>query len=40
MTLKEGIIKGIQCLKFSPDGSKIVAVCIDDNNMVVLFDVS
>ena len=37
--LKGGIIKGVEVLRFSPDGTKIVAICIDDNHMVVVFDV-
>ena len=37
--LKGGIIKGVCALKFSPSGKKIAGVCIDDNHMVVVFDV-
>jgi WD40 repeat protein len=36
--LKGGLIKGVECLSFSPDGSKLACVCIDDNHMVVVFD--
>lgn len=39
LCLKGGIIKGIECMSFSPDGSKLVCVCIDDNHMVVVFDI-
>lgn len=34
-----GVIKGVCALRFSPDGSKLACVCIDDNHMVVVFDV-
>lgn len=39
-SLKGGVIKGLECLSFSPDGSKLAGVCIDDNHMVVVFEVS
>lgn len=38
--LKQGVIKGIESLSFSPSGNKLVAVCIDDNHMTVGFEVS
>jgi tricorn protease-like protein len=37
--LRGGIIKGVAALKFSPNGSKLACACIDDNHMVVVFDV-
>jgi hypothetical protein len=37
--LKSGIIKGIESMSFSPDGSKLTCICIDDNHMVVVFDI-
>ena len=38
-TIKGGIIKGVCVLKFSPDSSRLAAVCIDDNHHVAVFDV-
>jgi WD40 repeat protein len=38
VALKGGVVKGIECMSFSPDGSKLACVCIDDNHMVVIFD--
>ena len=38
-SLKGGLIKGIECMSFSPDGLKLACVCIDDNHMVVVFDI-
>lgn len=40
MALKQGVIKGIESLSFSPSGNKLVAVCIDDNHMTVGFDLT
>lgn len=37
-SLKGGLVKGVECLSFSPDGTKLACVCIDDNHMVVVFD--
>lgn len=37
---KGGVIKGVCSLRFSPSGSKLAAACIDDNHMVVVFDVA
>ena len=40
MALKQGVIKGIESLSFSPSGNKLVAICIDDNHMTVGFDLT
>lgn len=38
LILKNGVIKGVCSLSFSPSGEKLAAVCIDDNHMVVVFN--
>lgn len=35
-----GVKKGVCNLSFSPDGSKLVATCMDDNHKVVCFNIS
>lgn len=36
--IRQGVIKGVNILKFSPSGRRLAAVCIDDDNHLAVFE--
>lgn len=35
--LRQGVVKGVSILKFSPSGKRLAAVCINDDNSIAIF---
>jgi microtubule-associated protein-like 6 len=36
--LRQGVVKGVSILKFSPSGKRLAAVCINDDNSIAIFE--
>ena len=36
--LRQGVVKGVSILKFSPSGKRLAAVCINDDNTIAIFE--